>query len=975
MVFLKAQLSGKDDDVEFLLKCLVEHIENDIRKAIGDEPLDEDLVSGKKRIKRSKITGKPDKKIDGSVSPRVKSKIERRKKPMSAKERKYRESLPASKYGTTSDRELPKSKKDKPKKTETREFAVYTEKDKKKGDIPVGKKVGDRKLVPTTRIKIREERGSTKKLTNTPITGEMVFSNLASKKALANLKKVLNNKETKQYLQRLKQDAVKFPHENLKGSEFNRELREFLTTSSQSKKFGGFTGEGATKEVLNYLMDALDKILETSKDGTTISAVRKLKATIKDRDEELKLKLKQAREKQKKGLSGKDFRGKRVGEKVSGTTSKFFRELSSAFRDLGSDLSKNESKAEVRIAPLLNKYGDEFLIAILRLIDTKGSLKVIENKVQELPDDIYESSSSPFRRKKKEERRGVEVLSQRDLPDARRGAIELTSRLKPSSPSKEKYTEEDKKEGRIPDGYKVGDKKPTSSKLKKSEESVFGFQMLDVILSRGKYRIGLREQPYTDKSEGFKDMQENIGKISSELKIKMDGGNTLFQKIKEIAAKKNPKLVGKDFSTPEEKEEYKKNIQGYMNDRLKEIVGQHKLQRKLSKIPKTLINQHDELTKEIVADLRKFYSFSKNMETVSGQSKFKIEQMPKDGYVRLFAVLEDSPIFDIGKKLQESIDLAKEIDDSEKKRLKEEELREYEDNEDLMKEVEQQLNDISEILYSDTVQIKTLMGFIRFMEKTKIKYMKVVRDVKQIMSKKISDKGDYERVTKSLKIKQSIEEQVIFELNRFSPLLNVNQWGFKAHQEKFEDFMESLPDVEGVQLPIEIQGMSRRFNMDIVEGTLFDFFEAFSKANFKTLLDIEIDIKELQRKQKSLEDKAKEINEYVTQRKGEAKEKELLLQFFEIKQRRLSGEEITEKPKMLDRLLDSFIDSPIVDLQGKKLTKFDEIARYLEEKYSKELDIEGADLIDYVGSFTEERARKRKESVERSKEKEGGNKE
>jgi hypothetical protein len=261
------------------------------------------------------------------------------------------------------------------------------------------------------------------------------------------------------------------------------------------------------------------------------------------------------------------------------------------------------------------------------------------------------------------------------------------------------------------------------------------------------------------------------------------------------------------------------------------------------------------------------------------------------------------------------------------------------------------------------------------MEKTKIKYMKVVRDVKQIMSKKISDKGDYERVTKSLKIKQRIEEQVIFELNRFAPLLDVNEWDFKTHQEKFEDFMESLPDVEGVQLPIEIQGMSRRFNMDIVEGTLFDFFEAFSKANFKTLLDIEIDIKELQRKQKSLEDKAKEIKEYTTQRKGDVKEKELLLQFFEIKQRRLSGEEITEKPKMLDRLLDSFIDSPIIDLQGKKLTKFDEIARYLEEKYSKELDIEGADLIDYVGSFTEERARKRKESLERRKEKEGGNKE
>jgi hypothetical protein len=472
-------------------------------------------------------------------------------------------------------------------------------------------------------------------------------------------------------------------------------------------------------------------------------------------------------------------------------------------------------------------------------------------------------------------------------------------------------------------------------------------------------------------------MQENIGKISSELKIKMDGGNTLFQKIKEIAAKKNPKLAEKDFSTPEEKEEYKKNIQGYMNDRLKEIVGQHKLQRKLSKIPKTLINQHDELTKEIVADLRKFYSFSKNMETVSGQSKFKIEQMPKDGYVRLFAELENSPIFDIGEKLQESIDLAKEIDDSEKKRLTEEQLREYEDNDTVMQEVEQQLEDISETLTSDGVlkQIKIVMGFINFMEKTKIQYMKVVNDVRQIMSKKVSDKGDYERITKALEIKYGIEERIIKRLNEFSALLDVDAWGFNTHQEKFKEFLETLPESDNIQFPTNLPFKSRKFNMNAVEGTLFDFFNAFNKANFKTLLDIETDIKELQRKQRRLEKKAEEINEYTNQIKGDAKEKELLLQFFEIKQRRLSGEEITEKPKMLDRLLDSFIDSPIVDLQGKKLTKFDEIARHLEEKYSKDLDIEGADLIDYVGSFTEERARKRKESVERSKEKEGGNKE
>ena len=50
MVFIKAYLQGRADEPDYLIKCLIEHLENNIKKAIGDEPLDADLISGKKEL-------------------------------------------------------------------------------------------------------------------------------------------------------------------------------------------------------------------------------------------------------------------------------------------------------------------------------------------------------------------------------------------------------------------------------------------------------------------------------------------------------------------------------------------------------------------------------------------------------------------------------------------------------------------------------------------------------------------------------------------------------------------------------------------------------------------------------------------------------------------------------------------------------------------------------------------------------------
>ena len=74
MVFLKAHISNREDDIHFLIKCLIEHIESDIRKAIGDEPLDADLLSGKKKIER---TPKTKRSTLRDLNPRTTSKIRR----------------------------------------------------------------------------------------------------------------------------------------------------------------------------------------------------------------------------------------------------------------------------------------------------------------------------------------------------------------------------------------------------------------------------------------------------------------------------------------------------------------------------------------------------------------------------------------------------------------------------------------------------------------------------------------------------------------------------------------------------------------------------------------------------------------------------------------------------------------------------------------------------------------------------------
>ena len=85
----------------------------------------------------------------------------------------------------------------------------------------------------------------------------------------------------------------------------------------------------------------------------------------------------------------------------------------------------------------------------------------------------------------------------------------------------------------------------------------------------------------------------------------------------------------------------------------------------------------------------------------------------------------------------------------------------------------------------------------------------------------------------------------------------------------------------------------------------------------------------------------------------EREEVSLLQQFFEIKRAKLTGEKIKEQPKMLDVLTQRFKANPIFDEQGKEISSIADIAKYLERKYEKAIDLDDEDLDGFISSWKE----------------------
>jgi hypothetical protein len=938
MVFLKAQLAGRMNDPEFLIKCLIEYIESDIRKeyATSSKTDQAELDRYLKEVKKNK-------KI---IAQRKKN-----NKPYKSFELKVRESMAKIKQHK--------------KEEKTRQDSNY------KGQFRQSRKEMDSRLSDFSRDK------NTKSI---DITGEELFLTLNNKTALRELKTILNKPETKKYLSRLKQVAVKFPYEDLpmKGGkvdknsdDYKNRLKDFLKTSGRNtrqKGGAGAKGMGATREVNTYLLEALNKLKDDSKDVKVKRNATNIIRLINNRNEELIEATKEAERKRNRLFGSTDD-----SSKVNKVTKAFWAKLEKEFKDNVSlvrlPLKGNEEHNAKVLSGLLS-YGGDFIVAILSLVGEKRKVGGVNPKTLGIPESMV-LMEKPTKEKQPRgttpTRTTPEWMKDRKEKDTKVQVLDRDSTLRTSRISNvnsPKVAEEIKR-------WRERDSIKENGKLKKASEYIRTLRMIDISKGKGDYKIIIRNKPYNSQSEGYSEILSSANAISRTFGLKKFKDVNLLDVIKQFAERG-------DGITPRAKlKSDKKEIQNYMANRKKEIMQGLKLKKKVKKIPKVLLKEYDELTEEIADDLSKYYSFT--MDTKPSKQKLNPNKM----FQRVTGKSH-------GKLLQEAIDSAKEAEEKRMLAVTEEELKEYSENKEMLFETNKLLDKIVDGFGKNkeyVTEFKRISEFVYEMNSMKKKYQSAKQKIKQVIPESFEPyKGDktvpislrppqkrkdfmggrktdrsgkvisnepirpygglIKRVKKALLAKRDLENAVIELLQKFKEEEMLSKYSIRTEaNEDYNEFIKEI-DLDFESVGEEFIGRMREFEFDIL-------FEAFDDNKVIAVMDLYVNIKMFETKSRRLFAKSKEIEEYLKTATQEREEVSLLQQFFEIKRAKMTGEKIKEKPKMLDVLTQRFRANPIFDDEGKEISSISDIAKYLEKKYEKVIDLDDDDLEDFITSWKE----------------------
>lgn len=917
------------NDPEFLIKCLIEYIESDITKAEEKE---------KKKFKYTPLTGKKKKEFD-------------------------------SKY----QKDLEEGREIRSKRIRRSKRKVSSE------------RLGDRRL--------RIFDNPAKKPKDTPkeqidITGEEVFLTLNNKTALKELKTILNQPETKKYLSRLKQVAVKFPYDGLpmKGgkvdknsTEYKKKLTDFLKTSGRNtrqKGGAGAKGMGATREVNTYLLEALNKLKDDSKDVKVKRNATNIIRLINNRNEEMMAQTKEAERERNKIFGSTDD-----SSKVNRVTKAFWPKLQKEFKDNVSLIRlplKGNEEHNAKVLSGLLSYGGDFIVAILSLVGEKRKVGGVTPKTLGIPESMV-LMEKPTKEKQPRgttpTRTTPEWMENRKEKDTKvqvldRGSTFRSKYVKPNYASikeiKDKKREEEARE-------------EEKSELKKASEYIRTLRMIDISKGKGGYKIIIRNKPYSSQSEGYSEILSSANSISRTFRLKKFKDVDLLDVIKQFAERG-------DGITPRAKlKSDKKEIQSYMANRRKEIMQGLKLKKRVKKIPKVLLKEYDELIEEIVEDLEKYYAFT--MDTKPSK-RLNLNNM----FQTVIGKNVDFTVFgkSHGKLLQEAIDSAWAADEKRMIAITEEELKEYSENKEMLSETNKLLDKIVDGFGKNkeyVTEFERISEFIYEMNIMKKKYQSAKQKIKQIIPESFEPyKGDktvpislrppqkrkdfmggrktdrsgrvisnepirpygglIKRVKKALLAKRDLENAVIELLQKFKEEEMLSKYNIRTEaNEDYNEFIKEI-DLDFESLGEEFIGRMREFEFDIL-------FDAFDDNKVIAVEDLYADIKAFETKSRRLYAKSKEIEKFLKTATQEREEVSLLQQFFEIKRAKMAGEKIKEKPKMLDVLTQSFRANPIFDDEGKEISSIADIAKYLEKKYEKVIDLDDDDLEDFITSWKE----------------------
>tara|TARA_R110002126_G_scaffold103510_1_gene236541 strand:- start:19 stop:3018 length:3000 start_codon:yes stop_codon:yes gene_type:complete len=587
MVFLKAQLSGRMDDPEYLIKCLIEKLENDISKA---EKEFEDM--------------KPED-------------LDKRKKETKLEQNRIKASWKNMKYFS--------GKKDTP--NEIREGV----------DVETGRKF---KLVnykitdPVTNKKVDRVRivsADKTSLVDIKISGMEGISALAKdNKLIEDLQKLISDKDTKKYFEdlRLFKKLISSPSKNIEiAVPSSRKYKEEETRQKLIRQFFKEKGNSKLLSIFNKISDGLKKAKELAlSDGKAVegTAIKSIESALKAnnaiylsaQDEDAK-KLNQRYQRSKKDKEGDaDFTNVETGDKINEVTTAFYKDLSKRMDNLKGikedESEDNEENNRNIISRVLfgNKDSDkrfnhpEFILSILTNLDsTQASF---ENKFPEFVeatseliagasrgekppstleldgelDRLNEKENKNRTEKNKKVKGRIEALEQElALLNDKKDLSDLSEKEKKKREERKKILE-----------TSLSDMKENSIKKADSDSIIFSN---DISLSNSNTKIKTiaRKKPYTASDKGYLNLKEYVDKINAAVNKEI-GDSTVLKLITKYGKVLVNEKPDKE-RTPEQ------------NQSLKERLGKLRTTKKVFS-PKSIMKNIADVNKELGAELKNF---------------------------------------------------------------------------------------------------------------------------------------------------------------------------------------------------------------------------------------------------------------------------------------------------------------------------------------------------------------------------------
>ena len=662
MVFLKAHLSHRMNDPEYLIKCLIEYIQyegilkkdDDAGDKLSAEEFYENQEGDKKEISDGSLYKLPPTKMQGleeyqkrieKIQIRIQQREKAFKKLSEAERKKYDIKFELSKNP------LPKASiyflnaikyaKLNPEwgKGASKEFTELYSKDKLEGKESKRLEALKERLI--TRARNQEFKGKLPYVYKVPVLvpkGEIKPRTVSNKNILSTLDEkddakivdmlndILKNPQYKQYLKLAGQTKTSYsaPKAGTSGDKVSAissilsgkktvsgNLKEFLNTvgfSAQEKMYNDLILElkGAKREIRNMSKDA-----PTEKHSKIASSIDKIEKVIT----ELNQRLNQARKTRVKEVSVK--KPGRTTSKINTNTLEFFRELEKDIKILSNDLKRLDKRnAMVKFLDGKNK---KLIIDLLLRIDDN-----VEPAEQDYPEFGERTPGIQLDAPKK-----VTGISGERLKDRMPSSGEETERLKRQ---RQKYNQsvEDKKERqryktelarRKREGdstpYEMPELKPNKypdakraegfaygDKLRKAEENEVEnkyYTMFDIKRKGPKASLEERKSPYNKgEHSDFSTLQSLADNIKEVLDSK-DGEVKIRDIIKDIGSK----LAGINLTSSDKRKRGKSAL-----DRLKESKKKKPTVREFGAraftIPLQTLSSIESIVEEQISDQKLF---------------------------------------------------------------------------------------------------------------------------------------------------------------------------------------------------------------------------------------------------------------------------------------------------------------------------------------------------------------------------------